>query len=204
MVQQDPVPIYLLHPPDCYGSTFTPVDTNPTKLYNHIFYQSPVAVVVPEEISESTPSPENLLQLKNETGLTTLVIVDNVNLPPRIEGALIQIKDHTNISGQNPLIGKTPIDSLPQFPDMSECYQKTDINLLGAVVTTAGPNRFHNIKEIFSEQIISEAAALVALPAVYSGMEVVGVGWDKSRDKEGLKLKKWIKTNLSDLYLQKT
>jgi len=142
--------------------------------------------------------------LKIEIGLTTLVIIDSIKFPPKIVGALIQIKDHVNISGRNPLIGKTPIDNLPQFPDMSECYRKTNINLPGMVVTTAGPDRFYSVQENFSEQIISEAAALVALSTTYSGMEVIGVGWDKNRDKEGQKLKNWIKTNFSDLYLQKT
>ena len=196
--------IYLLHPPDYYGNAFTPADTNPKKLYSHIFYQFPVAIIVPEEITKATPTPEDFLQLKNEIGLTALIIIDSTKLPPKINGALIQIKDHINISGRNPLIGKTPINNLPQFPDMSECYRKTDINLPAMGVTTAGPGRFYNVQEKFPEQIISEAAALIALSAAYSGTEVIGVGWDKSRDKDGQKLKNWVEINFPDLYLQKT
>lgn len=69
-------------------------------------------------------------------GIKTLIVTNaaggvNLDFKP---GDLMIIKDHINMSGTNPLIGRN-IDELgPRFPDMSEAYSK---KLIGTAKKTA-------------------------------------------------------------------
>jgi purine-nucleoside phosphorylase len=50
-------------------------------------------------------------------------------------GDLIIIKDHINLSGQNPLIGRNHDFLGPRFPDMTEVYSKAKRKLLSSIAS---------------------------------------------------------------------
>jgi hypothetical protein len=79
-----------------------------------------------------------------------------------------------NRSGKNYLIGMTPHDKYPQFPDMTHIY-KTHPHKSTKTVHTVGPKRYK--EAVLNSKIIwSEAVGLVAPVFHYLGYNVKGVG----------------------------
>ena len=53
-------------------------------------------------------------------------------------GDLMIITDHINLMGVNPLIGRNDDESGPRFPDMSEVYDKSLVNIASEVANGLG------------------------------------------------------------------
>jgi len=93
----------------------------------------------------------------------------------RIKGCreAISIKDHVNISGINGLIGKTPIQKFPMFPDMTNIYTSAK-GLVQKIVHTVGKNRFSEARP--SNKILSESIGILAPLFKYIEIKVMGIG----------------------------
>ena len=89
-------------------------------------------------------------------------------------------------------MGKTPIDNLPRFPDVSKLYDRIERGLPKEVVNCVGPGRFGKKKEANR----SEAVALVSLSAAYAGWRICAIGWNQEHDFNGSELFKAVKAFL--------
>ena len=129
-----------------------------------------VRYIWPDSITADIINPRNLRELKTEWGLTRLLIIDRIS---GIEHPTY-IADHVNRSGMNFLIGRTPYESHPQFPDISRIYQRSD-DLKAIMVHTVGPHRFgHYLND--NRQHWSEGVALCAPVAHYIGLSIDALG----------------------------
>lgn len=106
-------------------------------------------------------------------------------------GDLMIIKDHINLSGSNPLIGKNDDRIGPRFPDMSDAYnaeyrelvkksaKEVDVEVREGVYTFfSGPN-YETPAEIRMVQVLGgDAVGMSTVPevlaAVHCGMKVIG------------------------------
>ena len=111
--------------------------------------------IVPKTFDSGTLNPRNFLGLKEEMGLSSVLIVDRTK-PTGKETCII---NHVNRSGYNFLIGKTPELELPRFPDMSNIYNEI-LGLSAITVHTVGPERFDTATP--NKNVLSEAVGLVA------------------------------------------
>ena len=107
-------------------------------------------------------------------------------------GDLMIIKDHINLSGSNPLIGKNDDRIGPRFPDMSDAYNKEYRDLIkksaeeegievreGVYTFFSGPN-YETPAEIRMVQVLGgDAVGMSTVPeviaAAHCGMKVIGV-----------------------------
>ena len=107
-------------------------------------------------------------------------------------GDLMIIKDHINLSGSNPLIGKNDDRIGPRFPDMSDTYNKEYRDLVkksaeeegievreGVYTFFSGPN-YETPAEIKMVQVLGgDAVGMSTVPevivAAHCGMKVIGV-----------------------------
>lgn len=127
-------------------------------------------------------------------GIKKLIVTNaagslNFDIAP---GSLMLIKDHINLSGQNPLTGPDDETYGPRFPGMANAYtqelrrqikqiaQKMNLPLQeGVYMMVAGPN-FETAAEIRAFRILgADAVGMSTVPeviaAVHSGMEVLGI-----------------------------
>ena len=132
---------------------------------HNLYYSDNFRILVPQEFSKTSVNPENFYKIRESVGLDGICIVDKLhpNMGP------VCIIDHVNRSGTNFLIGKTPIESLPVFPDMSKIYNRIP-GYKQVVVHTLGPNRFSKQKE--QDYITSESTGLVSPVWHYVGVDV--------------------------------
>ena len=160
------LPKYSLTPPVKYGSKIS--------LYNHhVFMGDKCRFIIPHNFDGKTINPKNFLKLKNKLRIKSIIVVDKT----RPENQRYSIMNHINRSGYNFLIGRTPIKSLPMFPDMSKVYNKIK-GLEAAVVHTVGPSRFSS--EERNNKILSEYVGLVAPVWHYIGVKVFAQNFDDS------------------------
>ena len=170
---------------DTYSKTFSSVNQEKQLMAHHSIYKwGDMTIVSPQQTLTKAATPVNLFDLKRELGGNKLLIVDRVHSSEPI----IQIIDHRNLTGINPLIGKTPLDGRPRFPDVSKLYNKTENGFQKKVVNCVGPGRFGKKKEANR----SEAVALISLPAAYAGWRIYALGWNNERDPTGSELYKAI------------
>ncbi|MEG0137307.1 MAG: purine-nucleoside phosphorylase, partial [Cetobacterium sp.] len=127
-------------------------------------------------------------------GVETIIVTNaaggaNTNFKP---GDLMIIKDHINLSGNNPLIGSNDQRFGPRFPDMSTAYTPKYINLVrncgekldielkeGVYAFFSGPT-YETPSEVKMARILgADAVGMSTAPEVivasHSSMEVIGI-----------------------------
>lgn len=147
---------YCIHQPNEH--------TSKEEAYGHVFYEvNGIKRVVPNQFSIESINPNNLFLIKKKLGLESLLILD------RIKGLKKElcIIDHVNRAGYNFLIGRTPYEKLPTFPDMSSVYNKIN-KLEQVVVQTVGPKRYRELNKI--EGYVSESVGLLSPVWSYVGV----------------------------------
>lgn len=194
---QDPrnTAFYLPHGPEAYGGAFPAVIGPKTTQAFHTVLKTEQGIrIFPEELSIKILHPQNFIDLHRKWDIHRLWLID------RIKGndALVHIVDHRNLSGKNPLAGRTPIEDRPQFPDISHIYVKDDLGLSRCIVNTLGPGRFRGM----ATPDASEVCAHVALCAAYAGMEVAAIGWNRERDPTGRALNRFIVRILAEVAIR--
>ncbi len=127
-------------------------------------------------------------------GVKTLIVTNaagavNENYNP---GDLMLIKDHINLSGDNPLIGRNLEDFGPRFPDMSNAYdselrdkvkaiaKKIGVELQeGVYACMSGPTYETPAEVKMVRALGGDAVGMSTVPEViianHSGMKVIGV-----------------------------
>ena len=152
------LPTYGLTPPKNYNSK--------KQVFGHtIFLKKEDTHIVPNSFNNKSLGPDNFLDLKREIGLISILITDRIK-PAKKK---LCIMNHVNRSGYNFLIGKTPTQGLPRFPDMSNIYNKIR-GLDTVVVHTIGPERFDSAEP--GDVFLSESVGLIAPVWHYVGVRV--------------------------------
>jgi purine-nucleoside phosphorylase len=127
-------------------------------------------------------------------GVDTIVVTNaaggsNTNFKP---GDLMVIKDHINLSGNNPLIGKNDERFGPRFPDMStaykpeyvvlvkECAKELNMNIQEGVYAFFSGPTYETPAEVRMAQILgADAVGMSTAPEVivasHSSMDVIGI-----------------------------
>ena len=173
---------YLPAGPDSYSGVFSMKRKTTTAIASHSVIRNNNRVLIwPATLTLDSFHPQNFIDLQEKLSMERICLIDRV----KTGEPLVQIVDHRNLSGQNPLSGRTPMGNRPRFPDVSAVYDREDLGLPQRVVNTVGPRRF----EKTTEDAGSEVAALVALCASYAGIKVLGIGWNRDIDTEGEALK---------------
>ena len=171
---------------EAYSKTFSCVSQEKKSMAHHSVYKwEDKTIISPEQTLTEAATPANLINLKKELEGNELLIIDRTYSSEPI----IQIIDHRNQTGFNPLIGKTPLEDLPRFPDVSKLYNKIERGFPKRVVNCVGVGRFGEKGEANT----SEAVALVSLSAAYAGWKISALGWNEECDPTGNKLYKAIK-----------
>ena len=127
-------------------------------------------IIWPNNLSSHNCNTKNFLTIKSSVGHRDIIIIDRI----KSKTPKVNIGDHVNRSGENYLIGVTPYDNFPQFPDMSNIYFKKS-NQETKTVHTLGPKRFKGA-ELNKKIIWSEAAGLVVPVFHYTGFNIKGIG----------------------------
>ncbi len=153
---------YSIMPPEKHDSK--------EELFEHVIYSTKENQhLVPLTFSKKSLNPGNFSKLKNELKIKEVSVLDRL----RSGEKKVCIANHVNRSGFNFLIGNTPIDDLPQFPDVSDIYH-LDSGLDAVVVHTVGPKRFPLVND--GSLIISEAVGLIGPLWHYVGVRVFALG----------------------------
>ena len=141
------------------------------KLAGHLFgVMNDKLIVWPNKLSSPNCNPKNIHTIKLSTKNRDIVIIDRI----KCETPTVNIGGHVNRSGKNYLIGMTPHDKYPQFPDMTYIY-KTHPHKTSKTVHTIGPKRYKKA-ELNSKIIWSEGIGLVAPVFHYFGYNIKGFG----------------------------
>jgi hypothetical protein len=141
------------------------------KLAGHVFgIMKDKLIIWPKKLSFDHCNPKNIHIIKSTIQNRNIVIMDRI----MSDTPTVNIHGHVNRSGENYLIGMTPHDKYPQFPDMTRIY-KTHPHKTTKTVHTVGPKRYK--EAVLNSKIIwSEAVGLVAPVFHYIGYNVKGVG----------------------------
>ena len=127
-------------------------------------------------------------------GVDTIVVTNAAGGANRSfnPGDLMVIKDHINLSGNNPLMGANEERFGPRFPDMSTAYKPKYVNLVkecaselnmkiqeGVYAFFSGPT-YETPAEVRMAQILgADAVGMSTAPEVivasHSGMDVIGI-----------------------------
>jgi len=134
------------------------------------------------------------VRVMQEIGIRTLILTNaagglNLNFSP---GDLMIIKDHINLTGENPLVGDNENDWGPRFPDMTSVYDPgladmaeraakssaANINR-GVYVGLKGPSLETSAETRFLRQIGADAVGFStvqeAIAAVHAGIKILGL-----------------------------
>lgn len=127
-------------------------------------------------------------------GCETLIVMNAVgSTNPLIRrGSIVFIDDHINFIGDNPLLGPNDDEVGPRFPDMSEPYDQSLIDMAedvalkagirthrGVLIAVAGPNLETRAEYRFFQRIGADIVGMSTVPEVlvanHGGMRVLGI-----------------------------
>ncbi|WP_411681591.1 purine-nucleoside phosphorylase [Clostridium thailandense] len=127
-------------------------------------------------------------------GIQTLIVTNAAGAanPEFNPGDLMIIKDHINLSGANPLMGKNLDEFGPRFPDMSDAYnkdlrskvkfiaQKLNISVQEGVYAWFSGPTYETPAEVKMAQVLgADAVGMSTVPEVivanHSGIKVIGI-----------------------------
>ena len=80
-------------------------------------------IITPCNLDIKTFSPSNFNIIKDTLGEDHMIVFEKIKHPNKF----IQIIDHINKTGHNPLVGNTPFKDKPRFPDISNIYDKKEM-----------------------------------------------------------------------------
>ena len=150
--------VYSIYPPGKYNKK---QETN-----DHIIYfKKQKTWLTPLSFRPEIINPKTFLDLKKRFSIESILVLDKTTL----KTGSAYIKDHVNRSGYNFLLGKTPLEGFPVFPDMSKIYNPIR-GMEAVVVHTVGPERFSVCNG--AEIIFSESAGLITPVWHYVGVRV--------------------------------
>ncbi len=134
------------------------------------------------------------IRVMKALGIRTIIIMNAVgSVNPLIPvGALVLLRDHINLMGDNPLIGPNDDALGPRFPDMSEPYSRALIQLAeqaalrkkirvhqGVAVAVTGPNLETAAEYRMFQRIGADVVTMSTVPetivAVHAGIRVLGL-----------------------------
>ena len=146
------------------------------KLSDHVFgILNNKLIVWPKKLSSRNCNPKSIHALKTSEKNRDVVIIDRI----KSETPKVNICGHVNRSGENYLIGMTPYDNYPQFPDMTNTYLAHP-NYEKKIVHTVGPKRFKE-STLNRKTIWSEAVGLVVPVFHYIGFNIKGIGLNSTK-----------------------
>ena len=146
------------------------------KLSDHVFgILNNKLIVWPKKLSSRNCNPKTIHALKISENNRDVVIIDRI----KSKTPKVNICGHVNRSGENYLIGRTPHDKFPQFPDMTNIYL-THPSRENKIVHTLGPKRFKG-STLNGKTIWSEAAGLVVPVFHYIGFNIKGIGLNSTK-----------------------
>ena len=171
-----------------YGKTFSVLAEKEKDVGGYTIYGwKNWKIVSPAGAVEKNVTPESFVTLKNDTSETDLLIVDRCRGE---DEAVVQIVDHRNLTGSNPLAGRTPLGDRPRFPDVGKLYSRRNIGLKQVVADCVGQDRFGDAR---TGNVMTEQVAHVSLSAFYAGWQILAVGWCQELDKKGNELGRSLK-----------
>ena len=141
---------------------------------HHMCINENQTIYWPKRVTEKDINPTNFLELKKKYKIKELTIVDRV----KIINEKTCISAHINRTGESFLIGKTPHENKPTFPDASLVYR----NKKGRTVVSYGKS-YNDISHKDKKHIISEWIAPISIVWGYVGVKIVGVGISKLLEK---------------------
>ena len=128
----------------------------------------------PRGVTKENINPGTFFELTKKYKIKELTIVDRV----KINNKKTFINEHINRTGESFLIGNTPHENKPTFPDASLVYSNT----IGNVVVSYGKS-YNDVSHKNKKHIISEWIAPISIVWKYMGVKIVGVGVSKLLDK---------------------
>ena len=150
--------VYSIYPPGKYNEK---QETN-----DHVIYfKKQKTWLTPLSFRPKIINPKSFLDLKKRLSIESVLVLDKTTL----KTGSAYIKDHVNRSGYNFLLGKTPLEGFPVFPDMSKIYNSIR-GMEAVVVHTVGPERFSACNG--AGIIFSESAGLITPVWHYVGVRV--------------------------------
>ncbi len=171
-----------------YGKTFSTLTSKEKETGNHVICKwENKTIVSPAGEVEKGVKPESFVSLKNDTSETDMLIVDRCC---GSDEPVIQIIDHRNLTGSNPLAGRTPLGDRPRFPDVGKLYSRRNIGLKQVVADCVGQDRFGDAR---TGNVMTEQVAHVSLSAFYAGWQILALGWCQQLDRDGVALGRLLK-----------
>ena len=139
------------------------------KKEHHNYYTTKNTTYIwPNNTNKRTTNPVSINRIKEDHKIKDIVILDRVRGVTTVTIA----SDHINRTGENYLIGNTPHNGMPRFPDASSLYKEETGSVFesyGAKYNTVGLTKTGN-------KVVSEWLAPIALVWSYVGATVVGRG----------------------------
>jgi len=136
---------------------------------HHSYYTSKNTTYIwPNNTNKRTTNPVSIHTIKENHKIKEIIILD------RVRGTRAQTTavDHINKTGENFLIGNTPLGGLPRFPDASNVYKEKN----GNVFESYGRKFNKPLLTKNKNRTISEWMAPVALVWSYVGAKTTGSG----------------------------
>tara|TARA_B100000676_G_C18034883_1_gene821152 strand:+ start:1270 stop:1815 length:546 start_codon:yes stop_codon:yes gene_type:complete len=126
-------------------------------------------VITPSDLDIRIFSPSNFNLIKDTLGENHLIIFEKI----KNQNKFVQIIDHINKTGHNPLVGKTPFKDKPRFPDISKIYDKKNYGIDQIICTSVGFEMYNKLNEMN----INEYMSIISIVASYVGWKTTGIGF---------------------------